>query len=323
MRDYEQPKMPGNWSGEAKNFYIGLVEVLDQLHEPVQESWLSSALRERIKQVEREDKAGDYSYGEQATGYKFVTDKPIYSITQQITLVGGLETASDPIDELGYILRFEGFLVASNGSQIPVNTDCDTGSFKAYKATVGNAFKLKSSVSGTAFVTVYYTKGDDTPHEDPMIIFDNGFVDGFTWLRSDVEAPFAIQGESTYTGTNFDHVSDEGYMLVYNSQRSYLVSRYAYLACKVSIPTGATKLHVEAAGANKAPRISIGLVSEGAANSMSYTGNNLPFTPTTLSKEDYSVAISDVAGTEQYIVINFSGYCDYRRDLRIFKVYFD
>lgn len=325
MRDYEQPKMPANWSGEAKNFYIGLVDVLDQLHEPVQESWLSSSLKQRLKAAEKESKAGDYSYGEQETGFKFVTDKPIYYITQQISLASGVLSDSDPIEGLGYILRYEGFVVASNGSQIPVNTDCATGEFVAYKAAPGNVFKLKSSVSGTAFITVYYTKGDDIPPiEDPMIFFDNGFVDGFTWLRSDTTGrPFAVQGESTYVETNFSHVEDEGYMMIYNSQRSYLVNRYAYVACKVQVPVGASKLHVVAAGANKAPRISIGLVSEGAVNSVAYTGSSLPFTPMTLSQSDYSVGISESAGTEQYIVINFSGYCDYRRDMRIYKVYFD
>ena len=48
FRDYEQPVIPSDWKGPWKTFAQKVVEVLDELHMPIKESYLTEALKEKI-----------------------------------------------------------------------------------------------------------------------------------------------------------------------------------------------------------------------------------------------------------------------------------
>lgn len=55
MRNYERPRMPQNWSGEARNFYLALIDVLDRLHLPIKKDWLDDKLKAEISTPKEED----------------------------------------------------------------------------------------------------------------------------------------------------------------------------------------------------------------------------------------------------------------------------
>lgn len=322
-REFDTPKMPGNWSGEAKNFYLGLIDVLEELHLPIREEWLSTELQDRLNGTGKGLGGGThYTYGEQDTGLKYVTDKSIYKLTQTLSVTNGIPVTSDPIEELGYIINIEGFAVTSSGLQIPVNSTVNGVTFEVYKPRRGTTFTLSiEGGSGQAYVTVYYTKGDEDAPVETMYLLDNGYVEGITWTAN----PLPRKPYTTFAEATASRINDDGYLLCYIYSNSSSYSHNSHFATGlVDVPSGASKLIVEAQGAGTMPQISFGTTASSPTDSQTYVGNSLTWTTLTNTKKLYSVDLAEAQkGQSLRVVLNARGNANAWREARFYKVYFE
>ena len=81
-RDYIQPKIPSEWRGAERTYALMVQNVFDDLHMPIQESWLSDSL---VKKIDGSSGSGssasaDYSETEREVG-KWLDGAQIYCQT--------------------------------------------------------------------------------------------------------------------------------------------------------------------------------------------------------------------------------------------------
>ena len=319
MRDYFQPKMPGNWSGEAKSFYLTLIEVLDGLHMPIHESWLSDELKSKITGVIDKASKSDYSLEEKDTGIKWHDGRNIYKRTFQFSSTSGSWVDVD-VPEMDAAISFEGYSI--NGDVIrPINCYISSTYNSAACQRASEKFSVRTNgFSGDCTVTVYYVKKVAVENE-PVYLLNNGFVSGYSWSANVLKR----REYTSYIEATSEYIDKYGYLLIHVSSSGGGLSRNAHFATPaITIPAEATKLCVEAQGANSMPAISFGTTVSSPTDSQTYTGNYQAWITLTSSKKVYSVDLDDSQkGKKLRVVLNARGLSGTRRDARFYKVYFE
>lgn len=138
-RNYERPRMPQNWSGEARNFYLGLIEVLDKLHLPIRKEWLDNKVQEKL------DKEVDTSvhYVSEEVQIGTFLGEPLYRIVIEVPILS-VNSASATTISTGVtparVISLNGYVRTNSYGDIPIN---------CYHSTAIRAF-ARPTASGIA-----------------------------------------------------------------------------------------------------------------------------------------------------------------------------
>lgn len=123
-RNYERPRMPQNWSGEARNFYLGLIEVLDKLHLPIRKEWLDSKVQEKLDK-EIDPVVEEYELDKEYKTNMLWDGKPVYRSTCSFDTTTNASSAVTSTWKISIkpskIVRVDGFFDTSSGVQ-PLNS---------------------------------------------------------------------------------------------------------------------------------------------------------------------------------------------------------
>ena len=105
----------------------------------------------------------DYSLDEVPTGGRWIDGKPLYRRTLEIVVTAaGVNVMSDVLEDLDLVLDYSGVMVSSNGSQRPINWWYSNSLYVGvYRYVSDNMIAVKAGETGTAYVTILYTKTTD------------------------------------------------------------------------------------------------------------------------------------------------------------------
>ena len=335
-RDYIQPKIPSEWRGAERTYALMVQNVFDDLHMPIQESWLSDSL---VKKIDGSSGSGssasaDYSETEREVG-KWLDGAQIYCQTVIVENMTANLTAGVGISPVGNLLDVKGFVKASNGACYPVNGGSDSVSVLAWKPADGNnQLYVRSSVAGTGYFTFYYTYGEPAPITENSIFFNDGYVeDGgvqIPWGANQLTRPNdSTHGYTSNGYATLDQVSTNGRMVLYNGTGGtvYYYNSHVCTANLIHIPANATKLIVKASRGPQSCQINLALLPNDAPNSMDVSNGGVisTFYTLTTTPTDYSLYLDELMpNSDDYrIVINFRGKSDVYRAAYITKVFFE
>lgn len=336
MRDYVQPKIPGNWQGGERTYANMLQDVLDDLHMPIREDWLSKELQGKLKEIDTIPKQNTQDYSEEAkdTGLLWTDGSKIYRVTQEVSIAANVETDGDSIENFGVLIKAEGYVITSAGACYPVGCNNGTVSVNVWKNANADTYRILSSVSGTAHITVYYVEGEVTPTTDTYIFFDNGYTrDGndqaIAWGANQLTRPSdSTHGYTTLGAASLERAESQGYLWLYtNTVSSYYYNSHVCTANLIHIPSDATKLKVTAARGPNPIQIALGLLPNDAPNSMDVSegGKISTYFTLTTTQTEYILALDNsMQGSDSYrIVVNMRGKGDVYRSAQIYKVEFE
>ena len=338
MRDYIQPKIPSAWTGQERTFANMLISVLDDLHMPITEEWLSTRLRDALTSAGKSSK--DYDEESDDTGISWIDGSPILRTTLEIEVTANTAAESESIKNLNALIRVEGFVMTSAGACYPVGSGNGSIEVNVWKNAGSDKIKVLSGASGTAYITAYYTQGEAPVTQDTFVFFNDGYVkpeggsENIAWATSDDATPiFARPSDSSHGYTTdghatLDSVETNGYLLLYCSSGSnYFYNSYVCTEQPVHIPASAEKLNVKGAKGPNGCQISIALLPGNAPNSMDASNGGKVSTFYTLTSvpTDYSLPLEEaMKGSDDYrILINFRGKGDLYRKAQITRVYFE
>lgn len=328
-RDYIQPKIPSDWRGAERTYAIMLQNVLDDLHMPVQESWLSTSLLKKLEGGAGSSSGSSYSEEIAETGLVWIDGSPIKRVTQEIEVEADVAADSEAIDGLVSIIRAEGFVQTSAGACYPVGADVTV-----WKPSNSNKFKVLSTVNGTAYITIWFIEGEAPVVTDTFIFFNDGYTEyegggQIEWGANQLTRPNdGIHGYTVYGLATLNEVETNGRMLLYNATGSDVYyNSHVCTANLIHIPASASKLVVKIARGPNSAQANIALLPNDAPNSMdtSEGGKISTFYTLTTTPTDYTLDLdSSMLGSDDYrIVINFRGKSDVYRAVFITKVSFE
>lgn len=337
-RDYIQPKIPGDWKGAERTYAIMLQNVLDDLHLPIKEEWLAASILQKLNNITSIDDynaSQSYTTDIADTGLTWIDGSAIKRVTQEIEVTANTAADSETIDNLGTIIRIDGSVVTAAGACFPIGHASSGGEVNVWKPAGSTVFKVLSTVSGTAYITVWYVEGEVQPSTDTFVFFNDGYTDyedgggQIAWGANQLTRPNnPTQGYTAYGAATLEYVSTNGYMLLYNNTgANYYYNSHVCTANIIHIPSTATALKVIAARGANTCQMNIALLPNDAPDSMDISNGGAISTFFTLSttKTEYSLAVdSSMQGTDLYrIVVNFRGKGDVYRQAQITKVYFE
>lgn len=337
-RDYIVPKIPSEWRGSERTYANMLQNVLDDLHMPVKEEWLSDALRDKLQAIADEGGSAKQSYSEetQDTGLYWIDGSPIKRVTQVFNVPANVVTDSNTIENLLALIRVEGYVLTGAGACYPVGHAASSGEVNVWKTANSNVFKVLSTVGGTAYITVWYIEGEAPVTEDTFIFFNDGYTEyagggQIAWGANQLPRPGNMtQGFPANGKATLDRVATHGVLQMWSdigTGTHFNCNSHVCTAQLVHIPASASKLTVSAQRGPNGAYMSIALLPENAVNSMSTDngGKISTFFSVLTTPKDFSLDLdSSMLGSDDYrIVINFRGNDDAYRWLQVRKVLFE
>lgn len=336
FRDYIQPRIPSDWKGAERTYAIMLQNVLDDLHLLIREDWLTKELRQKINNGGSSDQSvkQDYSEDVQDTGIKWLDGAAIKRVTQEIEVTSGTAADSQSIENLGALIRVEGYVLTGAGACYPVGMDSGSVAVNVWKPANSDKFKVLSDISGTAYITVYYVEGEAPVTQDTLIFFNDGYTEYegggvIAWGANQLTRPNnSSQGYTTNGMATLDGVTTDGRMALYTATgANYYYNSHVCTAQLIHVPASASRLIVKAARNVNACQINIALLPNDAPNSMDVSegGKITTFFTLTTVPTDYALDLdAEMLGSDDYrIVINLRAKGDLYRAAWITKVMFE
>lgn len=131
------------------------------------------------------------------TGGRWVTGKPLYRETLEIQITAAGTNASVGIDpDTESIVDFSGVLVTSAGAQRPINWHLSSSNYCAVWRPRGESIIwAQASETGTAYVTILYTKATDTLRSFWVYSAEDGHIILAEQAEGSVQTVYDASGE--------------------------------------------------------------------------------------------------------------------------------